>query len=311
MRCTFPISAGFRADGSITFSAKEWHKEQDSFKVPCGKCLQCRLDQAREKAIRCVHEAKMHEKNSFITLTYDDEHLESPRLIYSHWQDFMKKLRHETLEKLSYLVTGEYGEKNKRPHWHAIIFGWCPSDGKPDSVSNRGDQTFTSATLDSLWQKGRSNFGEVTFESAGYCARYAAKKLVHGKDSEHDFHPISRMSSGRAIGRSWLEKYYWSDCFAHGEINLPGGRGKCSIPRYYERWLQKHHPHLWLRYVTEAKAKKIREGRDRSRTEFMDQLNSRCARSARGNYLPQLTPTEVKTKILESKFKLLQDNLKL
>ena len=41
-----------------------------------------------------MHEASMHMFNSFVTLTYDDDHLpEYNSLNYKHFQDFMKRLR--------------------------------------------------------------------------------------------------------------------------------------------------------------------------------------------------------------------------
>ena len=38
--------------------------------IPCGTCIGCQLERARQWAMRCVHEAQMHERNSFVTLTY-------------------------------------------------------------------------------------------------------------------------------------------------------------------------------------------------------------------------------------------------
>ena len=43
--------------------------------IPCGQCIGCRLEKARQWAIRCVHESKMWEHNSFVTLTYNDFNL--------------------------------------------------------------------------------------------------------------------------------------------------------------------------------------------------------------------------------------------
>ena len=123
MRCTSPRKVGFQADGkTISWSPKQYSKEYPSFQLPCGKCIQCRLEYARSWAVRCVHEAKMHEENSFVTLTYSDEHLKNPKLQYSDFQKFMKRLRFVNNDrKIGVFVTGEYGEKNKRPHWHAIF----------------------------------------------------------------------------------------------------------------------------------------------------------------------------------------------
>ena len=45
------------------------------FELPCGQCIGCRLERSRQWAMRCVHEASMHQDNCFITLTYNDENL--------------------------------------------------------------------------------------------------------------------------------------------------------------------------------------------------------------------------------------------
>jgi len=43
--------------------------------IPCGRCIGCRLERSRQWAIRCVHEASLHEDNAFITLTYAPENI--------------------------------------------------------------------------------------------------------------------------------------------------------------------------------------------------------------------------------------------
>lgn len=44
-------------------------------RIPCGKCIGCRLDYSKNWATRCVLEASQWEHNWFITLTYDEDHL--------------------------------------------------------------------------------------------------------------------------------------------------------------------------------------------------------------------------------------------
>lgn len=345
MRCTDPRTVGFHPDGkTICWSPKKYSKEYATFQLPCGQCLECRLEYARQWAVRCVHEAKMHEKNCFITLTYADEHLKSPKLDYSDFQKFAKKLREkifcdfvaekfgtssyykklskqqktifrmehsDVLEKLkiSIFVTGEYGDINKRPHWHACIFNYRPSDGIPKYTNDRGDQVYESAELSGLWQNGIADFGAVTFESAGYVARYAAKKLVHGNDQDHDFQPISKKSSHQAIGKKFLEKY-WEDVFNEGIIILSDG-SSCAVPRYYEKWLQKNKPDEWRRYVTQTKNDKITKASSQRDAELLSEQKIRDARVARGNYSPQITKNQMRSKIAQSKFKLLQSRRNL
>lgn len=311
MRCTSPRTVGFYADGkTICWSPKKYSKEYATFQLPCGKCIECRLDYARQWAVRCVHEAQMYEKNSFITLTYSDENLKNPKLVYSDFQKFMKKLRKTQNDPVGMFVTGEYGELTKRPHWHAIVFNWRPNDCVPKYKNIRGDQVYSSATLDKLWSNGIAELGSVTFESAGYCARYAAKKLVHGKDNEHDYQPISRKSSKHAIGKKWLEQF-WPDVFNGGSVILRDGTA-IGIPRYYEKWFRENHPGKWNDYVTSRKMDLIAEAERRANIEQLAYDKSLTERKLLDQFRKEpLTKNEIRKRIQESKFKKLQENLKL
>lgn len=308
MRCTSPRTVGFKPDGkTLSWSLKTNSREFCTFQLPCGKCIECRLDYARQWAIRCVHESKMYERNSFITLTYSDQNLKSPKLIYSDFQKFMKKLRKLQNEPIGVFVTGEYGEQTKRPHWHAIIFNWEPNDAKPKYKTSQGHQVYESETLTKIWGHGHAEFGSVTFESAGYCARYAAKKLTHGKDNEHDYEPISKKSSKHAIGKKFLEKF-WPDIFTHGKLVLQDGT-ETSIPRYYEKWLKENQPIFWNHYVTETKQKKIELAHARAEKEHRAWVKNLFLRPAQAPH--PLTLNQVREIITKSKFKMLQANLKL
>nr|QJB19890.1 MAG: replication initiator protein [Microvirus sp.] len=309
MRCLNPRPVGFQADGkTISWSQSTSSKEYAFFKLPCGKCIECRLEYARQWAVRCVHEAQMHEDNCFITLTYDEQHLESEKLDYTHFQKFMKRLRFANPNRqIGVFVTGEYGDQKKRPHWHACIFNWTPSDAAYKYTNERGDRAYTSNTLSTLWGKGNAEFGTVTFESAGYCARYAAKKLIHGRDDTHEYNPISKKSSKHAIGKSWIEKY-WPDIFNYGQLHLPNGK-TCSIPRYYEKWFKKNHPEKYSHYVTQTKLKKIEEAQKRKEKEELKEKEINLSR--RPFVGPQIKKSDVRTKIINSKFEQLQKHLKL
>lgn len=49
--------------------------KEDLVQIPCGKCIGCRLDYARQWSDRMLMEAECHENNYFITLTYDDDQI--------------------------------------------------------------------------------------------------------------------------------------------------------------------------------------------------------------------------------------------
>lgn len=331
MECIRPIKAGFDRAGDITYSIRKFSKELEPFAFPCRKCLACRLNIAREKAIRAVHESKIHEGNIFLTLTYNEKNLPTNgKLNYLDFQLFMKRLRSEIMAPyikkansrlnnlakerylkyiskkfhISYMVTGEYGDKTKRPHWHAIIFNYYPTDAKYKYTSDHGENVFTSQEISDLWNRGNIEFGTVTMDSAGYVARYAAKKLAHGKDQEHEYHPIHKTSSKHAIGKKWIEKYY-KDVFSKGYIVLPDGQ-KAGIPRYYVDWYKKHHLDDYLKFLSTVKAEAVTRAKEQAEKDHLEFLNQ-CEQATGGI---ALKTKQVKMTILKQKFKKLQERLK-
>lgn len=211
MACFKPMPAVRRLDGSVTFESRQ-RVDGNTLWLACGQCIGCRLERSRRWAMRCMHEASLHDVNSFITLTYDDDHLPvSNSLDYSHFQLFLKRLRKrlsrvvefrsdgQIKSKRIYLpfkfyMCGEYGETNPetkiidggiyRPHYHACLFGV----GFPDQVPVRflcNSQLYTSPTLRALWPYGESNIGAVNFESAAYVARYCMKKINGDRADAH------------------------------------------------------------------------------------------------------------------------------
>lgn len=45
------------------------------FPLPCGRCIGCKLERSRQWAVRLMHEAQLHERTCFVTLTYKDASL--------------------------------------------------------------------------------------------------------------------------------------------------------------------------------------------------------------------------------------------
>lgn len=263
----------------------------------------------------------MHKENIFLTLTYNEESLKSPKLQYIDFQLFMKSLRElhtrnitdKELKKemaISYMVTGEYGDLNKRPHWHALIFGYRPMDEKYKYTTDLHHRVYTSETLNSLWSKGNIEYGEVTIESAGYVARYGAKKLVHGQDQEHDYHPIHKTSSKHAIGKKWIEKHF-ERTFSQGNVIIQSGQKKipAKIPRYYVDWLKKHQPEKWRTYVTEKRLELQISAQKKNRKEELEYL-SELLNQEFGQPRPITRPKVLMT-ILNQKFKKLTGHNKL
>lgn len=365
MRCLYPRTVGFRADGkTITWSLNKASREYPTFPLPCGRCIDCRIEYSHQWATRCVHESKMFLDSCFITLTYNDENLPPEycipyrkpkrqpdeslkyghvsRLHYKHIQDFIKRLRSlkfdQELEKMfphtktqadrralykkleqptkdaikdrlaiNYFVTGEYGDTYKRPHWHLLIFNYSPSAPTHKYTSDRGDRVYESDELTRLWSDpdtntpyGMADFGEVTYQSASYVARYAAKKLEHGNDYTHDFEPISKKSSHYAIGKRWLEKYH-DDIFNNGFLVLDNGT-KVGIPRYYEKWLKKHHFEKYIKYCAGPKARYSESAALKLEHDNRIQKETNFKRRQQGKLLPQTTRLEAQRVISTQNF---------
>jgi hypothetical protein len=174
--CYHPIT-GYKSDtGTVKF-----HEYANSrpINLPCGRCIGCRIKRSKDWALRIVHEASLHPDNCFITLTYSSDHLPPDcGLRKKDFQNFMKALRREYLnKKIRYFHCGEYGDKNNRPHYHAILFNHNFDDWTYLFDSPKGSKIYTSPKLESIWKKGFVTIGEVTYESAAYVARYVLKKI--------------------------------------------------------------------------------------------------------------------------------------
>lgn len=252
MPCYHPLKGFKKIGGGISWSPRDSYVDVP-MEVPCGQCLGCRLERSRQWAVRIMHECQMHESNSFVTLTYDDEHLPYRGVLCkSDHQKFMKRLRKfYGSERISYFHAGEYGEENWRPHYHDILFGVDFPDRMYWQDNGRGERLYTSPTLSRLWGLGLCVFGEVTFDSAAYCARYCVKK-VNGDDAEwyyKRFDPITgefyqippeyatmslkTLADGTGgIGAGWLAKF-GAGVDASDSVVM---RGREMLPpRYYDK----------------------------------------------------------------------------
>lgn len=253
MACYHPIPA-WRTQAGIVFVDRG---AGDRLDLPCGRCIGCRLERSRQWAARIMFEAQMHERNSFLTLTYSPENLPfPPSLEYKHFQDFMKRLRSSLDRKVRFYMCGEYGEQFARPHYHVALFG---EDFSDDRVfwSKSGDfPLYRSPLLERLWSHGFCSIGDLTFESAAYVARYVMKKVTGDLAEEHyrfvdvnsgEVYQLTpefcRMSLKPGIGGRWFDLYS-SDVYSSHDYVVVNGR-KCKPPRYFDRLLKRKAPDLY------------------------------------------------------------------
>lgn len=267
MACSFP-QKGFVGRNGQFVTSRAHSPTGAPMQIACGRCASCRKKRAAQWATRIMHETQFHEACSFVTLTFNDEHLPSDySLSVATAQGFIKRLRDHLWRdfkiRISFFLVGEYGsnkqtkkswdgvngEDQGRPHFHVIIFGYDFSD---DRVlwrkTNRGDAVYRSELLEKVWPYGFSEIGSVTSGSAQYCARYSFKKIGGAMAESHysrvhpitgEVHQVERefmlCSKRPAIGLRWFQEFE-GDAFPSDFVVVDGR--KRPIPDYYARKLK-------------------------------------------------------------------------
>lgn len=253
MGCYSPLSGFYsgrltdKGKPEVIVQKRQFFEGAD-LRIPCGQCIGCRLERSRQWAVRCCHEASLHDENCFITLTYAPEFLpKDGSLDLRHFQLFMKKLRFEYGSGIRFFHCGEYGENFGRPHYHAILFNFNFPD-RELITEEKGYREFESKALSRLWGMGICHLGEFSFESAAYVARYCTKK-VNGRMAEDHYSYVDlrtgelirrkpeycTMSRRPGIGFGWFEKFS-SDVFPKDSFHLNGK--ELRPPKFYDRKLE-------------------------------------------------------------------------
>lgn len=193
----------------------------------------------------------MHERNCFVTLTYSDEYLPYDRSLDKRdWQLFMKRLR-KRLGSVRFIACGEYGDKTRRPHWHACFFGINFDTDRSYLTTRNGYRVYTSEVLEDCWKNGLCEIGEFTPDSASYVAGYVVKKLdgleaqrrytvLDDFGEEMDLEPeCGLMSRDPGIGLPFFYKYY-RDLFSDDCAHIKGS--KAPVPHFYRNWFADLYP---------------------------------------------------------------------
>lgn len=232
--CTYPLRLNRHRETGLT--------------VPCGICLECREKHRRAWAVRCVHEASLHEENCFGTLTYGPGQV--PRhgsLDRSAFPKFIRELRRRIKpKKVRYFQAGEYGDRNGRPHYHFLLFG----HDFDRSVALRKEPfpLYRSRELEELWTLGMSSVGDVSMASAAYVAGYVLKKVDQvGRKPRYNCDPetgelveiereYATMSRRPGLGAKWIDEFA-PEVLRDDSIVLEGR--ELPVPRYYEAVLEK------------------------------------------------------------------------
>lgn len=175
----------------------------------CGRCLPCRIYIRKIWSARQVLESFMHDENSFLTLTYSEDHVPEngslvPRDVQLWMKRFRKALWKADRRKVRFFLCGEYGDESWRPHYHASLFGvgptWLP-------------------LVESTWKYGFSSLFEFNQATAQYTAGYVVKKMTDPGDRrlKGRYPEFSRKSNRPGIGAAAMR-------VVADTVNLPIGR---------------------------------------------------------------------------------------
>ena len=175
--------------------------------LPCGQCMNCRINKQRTWSSRIQLEAYFHLQSIFVTLTYDEKHVPMeqidpltvlPVLSKKDLQDFIKALRQKYSAQnrtFRMFTCGEYGNQTQRPHYHLILFG-VGIDAEP--------------VINKTWAKGFTQVSELTPERCSYIAQYTIKKMNQENARGLDGRPpeFASMSTRPGIGQPSIAWFY-------------------------------------------------------------------------------------------------------
>lgn len=257
--------------------------------VPCQQCMECRLKKSREDALRCVHEASLHDENSVVTLTYAPEHLprdgglnppDAVKFIKDlrAWEDYHAGKEGKPPRRFITWGCAEYGEKGGRPHYHIILFGYDFRDKEP---YGHEPGYYTSDILTQIWGKGQTQIMDLTFESAAYVARYITKKLNISVATPQAKAKIIKEKYGdklpeqtvcltqKGLGKEWYNE--WKKEIYNGDIvyrsTKDGKRIPMTPPKYYDRRYEIEHNEQYER-IKNARKIKNQKRMDKIRKEI-------------------------------------------
>lgn len=201
---------------------------------PCGKCGGCYSKRARDWSIRLSAERALHSDASFVTLTYAQDPIHVSK---TDAQKFFRSLRKLLAgKKIRYFLGAEYGTKNKRPHYHAIVFGHDFSGDSGAYLVRAG--LYSSPLLEKAWPLGFTSSGSATPASIQYVANYLLGKSVEQQYLDLEtgesipLAPVFALMSRRpGIGAGWIDRH---DAETYKDDSVQLGGLVARPPRYFD-----------------------------------------------------------------------------
>ncbi len=171
--------------------------------VACRKCWQCIENRIDDWVGRCVAESVTAVASHVVTLTYgydlqtgDVDHIRAAVLTYSDVQKYLKLLRINGYP-VRYFVTGEYGSKKGRAHWHIVLY-W--QKRVPEHVLKKN-------FAERHWPHGWSYWDKASPQAVRYACKYIQKNPED--DTLQSWGPMvsKKPPLGDAYFRTYAERY--------------------------------------------------------------------------------------------------------
>ena len=156
----------------------------ESITIPCGKCLNCRLNKRDLWVTRCLLESQASISSLFVTLTFDDQHLEILRQIgpWQVYKRFLEKLRYMEVQRQNPLPIRsfgvlEHGSLTDRPHYHAMIWNTTTSFPMGEKYLDGRPRLRLSSEA---WPLGHVDTQPLNPSSCRYVCKYVTKFNTEG-----------------------------------------------------------------------------------------------------------------------------------
>lgn len=208
--------------------------------VPCGQCIECRKQKARQWQVRLQEEIKCHEYNYFMTLTFSPdglkEILDKSRLTECNAaaeyavRHMLERYRKEYGHSLKHWLITELGhEGTERIHMHGLLLADHPEEF--EEIQRVGDGMMARWKW---WKYGNVFVGDyVNSRSVNYVVKYMNKI--------DDDHPgfNGQVLASPGIGRAYTDKKNNHELHTYRPgstvdyYRLNNG-AKIKLPKYYK-----------------------------------------------------------------------------
>lgn len=252
MPCFFPLIAWKSRDvddiNGITGKIKMVFKPELGYpntktELPCGQCIGCKIERARQWAGRVMLESSTYQFNCFITLTYkEDPYSLNKEDIQRFLKTLRKKLERTGRPPVRFFQCGEYGEKFSRPHHHIILLNYWPPDTNYFK-KHKGNSMFISKEITECWPHGQHSIGALNSTTANYTTKYCLKKIA-GPPAEKHYNgrlpEFVTMSRNPGIAKDWFLKFN-KDVYNHDKVILEHNH-VLRPPRYFDSMYEADNP---------------------------------------------------------------------